>query len=545
MKKIIIVNMIILLLCPVLFGKGNSESEKKEYSTADEMMFEIPEEMNMSTIKTIRQILPELAEDTKKLLIENPDKLWPGFDNSRYQVLLVSTATNTALLINSRNSDIGPSDEIIEYSANSLKDTVLRALVTSYTKLQFNGHTTYVFNVDFWGQMHSYMKDKDELYTLILKAIIHESVHLLLQSDNMNTMETTMSRGDKYPENVEARYYRNEIYAYLIEAIASDSKSVRMENIKKAMFFYEKYKNISGNDENYGYDFVEGQPTYIEERALAYLQNETDNIKEIETGTLKSIVEKYKKYNSMGLDVLPKPGEPYDIGAAAIALVIDTLGTYDFSQKLPLDILHEAFGSQSASPHSEVEKSVIGFYEDYNEEIKTQVDSFLHNSVNPDYVAISIPRTITNTSSTYSQMIQYNHKGLDGLIVNISAEFSYKNGNRLMLKQADAFEYMDMSSMMMPMEGEFPDGAMMMDGPMPEGGFPEGAVMMEGPMPDAPTMEMLPPELANMVIGNVLVYVKKSDIEISGSLLTVQNNDIIVFDAMYNFADNQYTILLD
>ena len=172
MKKIIKLLMILLILgsaASALYAKGNSEIVPDTETT--QPAGDLLQSTDVKTTKSVNSLLSRWAEAIQEILIDESQILWPGFDNSEHQIMLVSTANNTAYLINSQNEDIAAPDELVEYSSRSLEET---------------NHVMASLNTD----------DSREKILEILKAILDSQPNLAsgIQASGLTPRENTIVR---------------------------------------------------------------------------------------------------------------------------------------------------------------------------------------------------------------------------------------------------------------------------------------------------------------------------------------------------------------
>jgi hypothetical protein len=517
MKKITYLLLIISILTVfTACGKNNSgptdmpatsqtmqeNTKVEENEKPDEKLQGNPMESNpIENSQKIREMMPKLVKDIKKVLIDEASKLWPSFNNADKQILLLNPSNKIAYLINNQKSDIGSKDEVIEYSTDSLKDVQL--LVMPFQLTTFNDHPTYVFNVDIASSFGPMSGDK--AYEDMFKLIVHEGIHILMQEGK--SVEGLGTRAETYPEDINSRYYRNEMYQYLKEAVNSKNKDKKLDQIQQAVYFYELYLNSNKkNKQTDGYDNIEGMATYLETKAYTLLNHPNASAQELNDLAAQNIVKNFipADQEKEGL-LLIKGREFYDIGSLAIASAV-SLGLDDKAilTNSPLGLLKSKFGSKETPGHANIKKANEHYYISYNNKLKSYVDDIATKQNDNQYAAVRIPVTVKNSSSMFEDMIvEYEYKGKQAEIQTATREIVLGD-TRIKLNRMKSL-FIQQS----PMEA-----------------------------PKDPT-KMDP----NMVIGYTIVFVPKKDIEISKEkLLTIQRDDLLIFDAKYVDNDGEYQI---
>lgn len=469
--------------------------------------------------KRIRELMPRLVKDVKTALITDSERLWPDFNNNDKQILLISPSNDVAYLINNQNAELGSKEDEIEYSTQSLYDINKTFMIQTFGYADFNGYNTYFVNVDQTWFLGGMDPDPEMQYVNIFKFVIHEGVHILLQSSNETTGENGL-RADQYPFDVTSRYYRNETYTYLKEAAFSKNSTERAGNIKKAINFHEKY--LAENKKNPTmniYDSIEGLATFIEDKAWHLIKNPDAKENELLALSKKSIIDNIMSPDKDKL-FLDSNREFYDIGALAIAVLIDTgedISKTIFSNS-PLELMKSKFGSEEAKGHNNIKDACIGYYTSYNNKIKAAIDEIEKVKNDESYVAVRIPVTANNGGMIFEdENIEYTYKNQLGMIQTATVDLVLGSSDtRVKLNRAMIISQMNM-------------------GPSDESSQPGDAPAL-GDM-----IEMNP----NMVIQEFTIFVPKKDVKISkDNLLTIQRDDIIVFDATFELKDGEYTLLI-
>lgn len=497
--------LFMILIITILTACSNNNQETTE-KPVEESQKSNENSMNSNPIensKKIREITPELVKDIKKILIDDARKLWPSFNNEDKQILLLNPSNKMAYLINNQKTDIGPKDEVIEYSTDSIKDTQL--LVMPFQLTTFNDHPTYVFNLEFASDIIS--GADENAYEIVFKFIVHEGIHILLQSGE--SVEGLGTRAETYPEDIDSRYYRNEMYQYLKKAIKSKNKDEKIDQIQQAVYFYELYLNSNKkNKAQDGYDNMEGMATYLESKAYQMIKHPEESVKELNELTAQNIIDNFIPADQDQEEVLlMKMREFYDIGALAIASAVDMqLNEKTILTASPLGLLDSEFGSKKAEGHENIKKANNDYYNAYNNKLKSYVDDIASKQKDDQYAAVRIPVTIQNSSASYENMnVEYQYKGNPAEIQTTTREIVLPD-TRIKLNKMKSI------SIESPMEG------------------------LEDPAKMNP----------NTIMGYTIVFVPKKDIEFSqDKLLTIQRDDLLIFDAKYEEKDGEYQILMN
>lgn len=509
LKTVRLMFMILIITILTACNNNNQETtEKPENKKIEESQKTNEDSMDSNPIensKKSREITPELVKDIKKILIDDASKLWPSFNTDDKQILLLNPSNKMAYLINNQKTDIGTKDEVIEYSTDSIKDTQL--LVTPFQLTTFNDHPTYAFNLDFASDLYSDAGEKT--YERVFKFIVHEGIHILLQSGN--SVEGLGTRAETYPEDTDSRYYRNEMYQYLKEAIGKNEDE-KINQVQKAVYFYELYLNSNKkNKQQDGYDNIEGMATYLDAKAYQMIKHPDATTEEINELTAQSIIDNFIPADQEQEKVLLMKGQEfYDIGALAIASAVDlNLNDKTILTGSPLGLLNSQFGSKKAEGHQNIKKANADYYNSYNSKLKSYIDDIASKQRDDKYVAVRIPVTIQNSSVMYEDMIvEYQYKEIPAEIQTATREILLPDTRIKLNKMKSIF----------------------IEAPL------EGLEGLENPEKMNPTM----------IMGYTIVFIPKKDIEFSqDKLLTIQRDDLLIFDAKYVEKDGEYQILVN
>lgn len=391
--------------------------------------------------KNIDKLLPELVDATKRVFVKNCKKIDPKLDMEHIQVILFSNITHKAYLFNSQNEKYGKPEESIEYSTDTFKNEGL--LTRMFDMTEFNGHNTYLFNIDTFANNQM---SKDELKEELLKSIVHEGVHLVLQNKlekDLKTAEEMMgaSRSIAYPLEFESRIYRTQQAKYYKLALESKTAEERIEFIKTGNYFYKKYIDLNPqNIADSEFDKIEGQPRYYEYKALALLENSDLNGNELEKLTRKLYLEKNYEIESDIMTQMGKNGEFYSVGSLGYANIY-ALGTQnEFGFQNPSKYLLDKYGYTENNGDEKLAREVEKYYNEINKNIKQRVDSFTNKMNDKEYKTIKIPifyKYEENSNMEFEEeSINYKYKDEENTLEKVSREIKLGN-NRILIKSAD------------------------------------------------------------------------------------------------------------
>ncbi|WP_273320905.1 hypothetical protein [Vallitalea guaymasensis] len=462
----------------------------------------------------LREVFPQLCRETKEILIDNAHLIDPKFDMKKIQILLISNALHTAYLVNSQDKKYGEKDELIEYSTDTFKDKSI--LVQSYNIVEFNNKPTYIVRVD---DMIGLSADIDSMKTLILKFIVHEAVHLVLQKakdKNMITMEEVIgNRAVKYPIEYQSRIYRNQMIYFYNQALLTTGEQEKISNIKKANYFYKKY--LDQNEDNKsksGFDKIEGEARIAEYKALAILEG-NKTVEDVNKNAVKLLIKDMDLTNSGTNENL----EYYIIGSTAYGLIYDLGIENNLDYNNPVKYLVDKYGVMENEGNKELTTNITNEFEEYNKNIKARVEDITNKLQSNDYIKIVIPvhsKYTENQSVAFDkESIQYEYKNKKVTINSMSKEIRLGNG-RILLKSAQVLS-------------ESPDFEQLnlMNEKVIEGNESEEQEMLSN-VPD------------DFVMEQIYVMIPKEEVDIDNDRLSVQTKQVQIYDAKFIEKDGMY-----
>uniref|UniRef100_UPI00272AD1D5 hypothetical protein n=1 Tax=Vallitalea guaymasensis TaxID=1185412 RepID=UPI00272AD1D5 len=462
----------------------------------------------------LREVFPQLCRETKEILVDNAHLIDPKFDMKKIQILLISNALHTAYLVNSQDKKYGEKDELIEYSTDTFKDKSI--LVQSYNIVEFNNKPTYIVRVD---DMIGASANIDSMKTLILKFIVHEAVHLVLQKakdKNIITMEEVMgNRAVKYPIEYQSRIYRNQMIYFYNQALSTSDEQEKISNIKKANYFYKKY--LDQNEDNKSkssFDKIEGEARIAEYKALAILEG-NKTVEDVNKNAVKLLIKDMDLTNSGSNENL----EYYIIGSTAYGLIYDLGIENDLDYNNPVKYLLDKYGVMENEGNKELTTNITNEFEEYNKNIKTRVKDITNKLQSNDYIKIVIPvhsKYTENQSVAFDkESIQYEYKNKKVTINSMSKEIRLGNG-RILLKSAQVLS-------------ESPDFEQLnlMNEKVIEGNESEEQEMLSN-VPD------------DFVMEQIYVMIPKEEVDIDNDRLSVQTKQVQIYDAKFIEKDGMY-----
>lgn len=446
-KKIILMTLSAIVLGNLVACQSKPKKEESKTSQTEQVATdkkELGQQPQGLSKKEVVALMPEIAKKSKKIMIDNGEKIHPSFNMKDKQILIVSNVAKTAYLVNSQDEKYGKKDEAIEYSTDTITNKEI--MTGAFGETEFNGKKTYFYNVD--NQMSIIQgRDKEEQSNEIVKTVLHEGIHMYLQpaietGDKVASLESSDSgikRAISYPIPVEERINRAQQAYFYREALKAKTEDERICLIKKGNFYYKKF--IESNPENAKktvFDRIEGQPTYSESRGLATVTSKNTDEKTLNNETIKHILNDSRVSDEM-LQMGMEDMEYYSVGSLGYAnvLQLNKMKEVQESNQNPVHYLYEKYGVDENKGNEELSKGIKDQFTAQNEQLKQQIDGVDKKVKEAEYVKIKValPDKIDGFE-LHSNSINYKFQEKDGTIEVISQELKLGE-NRLKLTQAE------------------------------------------------------------------------------------------------------------
>lgn len=390
-------------------------------------------DVNSITKEDLKNSIEAIAKSTRHILVENSHLIHPDFNMKDIQILLVSNKLKTGYLINSQDEKYGDKEEVVEYSTDTIKDTAI--LTSSYSIMEFNDQPTYLINLDHFLYKISNVEED------LLKIIIHEAVHLVLQEtldNNKTSLEDKLEgkRSIQYPLDTEGRILRTQMAYCYKKALEAKNEEEQKQYIREGNYFLDKYMKISDQNKlDIDYDRVEGQASYYEHRGLAINEGLTDE--DAITKRTKELYMKTDMFNNH-YKQLNKSLEFYTIGSMAYALVYDLKEQEALGNENPVTYLLSRYGVKKSEGNEQLAANVEKIYKYKNDRYKEKIDGMTERINSEGYVTIKIPayRRYKNSNVIYkNQSIDYDYKNRKMTLDQVTREINL-NKDRIRLKDA-------------------------------------------------------------------------------------------------------------
>lgn len=450
----------------------------------------------------IKDAIPEICNNAHLLYNVHNRLIDDKLDTENLQLLIISNTLKTAFLINSQNEKYGDKNEVIEYSTASIDKNIL---ITPFQNIDFNGHPTYAFNID---PFFSYLKDGNRtakgFENLVTTTLFHEGIHLFLQLkllededvNNLKSLGNTGSKSVQYPILIDDYVYRTQMANAYKLALAENDSQEKIEYIKEANYFLQKFLNISDqNKVNISLDLIEGQPRYYEHKAQAILEGHLDkeNIKRRAKELLMMSAD-----NTQSLTDIDKGAFCYQTGSNAFALLNDLGERDNLGNQNPVLYLLNKYGVKESEGDINLVSQIRNKYEEMNNKLKAEVDDISHKISSEKYITIGIPSAPGSYMSIGGKalMVDYPFKNYLYNTNTTSMELSLQN-SRIKVTKSKILQL----------------GA--------------GEIRVE-------KIEDFPP--------SYYLFAPKDSVSFSNNRITVQSNDIQMYDMTYTIKDGIYVL---
>lgn len=432
--------------------KSNQEKTIRNSSQAKQETLNKDSQMSEGVSKEeLAKMMPELADKTQNLLIDNGKKLHSKFDMKDKQILLISNESKVAYLINSQNEQFGKKDKPIEYAADTITDD--KVLTAAFGETEFNGKKTYFYNVDMQKEMNI-GKTETEKMNEIIKPLLHESVHLYLQpvlnNDGVTSFEKDggVKRAITYPIKSDERIYRGQQAYFYREAVKSKTENERISNVKKGNYYYQKY--LESNPENSKkmlLDRAEGQAAYIEAKGMAILSGKNTSAKEMNQEVVNQVL-KDDRTNDEIIGMGMADMEYYTCGMLAYTTVqqLNQMKEIEVDDKNPTDYLIKKYGVEEVKENTNISNLIRSHYDEQNKKLKETIDKMDEKVKSQKYykIKVSVPDS-KEGFRLHTDSINYKYKNQDVTIEKVSQEIKLGD-NRMKLTESELLKAEDKKS---------------------------------------------------------------------------------------------------
>jgi hypothetical protein len=255
-------------------------------------------EQMSSTSFTLRD-----AADRLSIMTRCPQRLWPDYSWSNFQVVFIDKDTGKALLWNDQAKlDQGPQPAISEIDS---EDDLLKAAPSSgrfWTRM-YRGARTIV--------MWRYATDTE---SALIGLTFHEGFHAVGQH---SFQKVRFERGDNYPEDWHPRYIRRK----LLESLMYFLLTGEQEQLHASAFWYQRWTRQFPDDVNRvkGVDMIEGTAEFVGEVGafLAFAGCEATN------DSLLGWAKERIRNPALGLDTISVDDESYDLGVISGIILLE------------------------------------------------------------------------------------------------------------------------------------------------------------------------------------------------------------------------------
>jgi len=259
------------------------------------------------------------------------EALWPGFRLDD-KVHLFSYGGNVWLR--------QPSGEIIQ--DNSVLESVnLRSgLSVNFGFPQYQGQPGVLIQLEAPNiQFASDTKTTDLPFLVWAGNSLHEAFHFYAQSEWRVLEEGRRYEGEVFPLNLDARFYRLQLFNALMAALEPEQQTVQLGY---AAYWLQVWRQAAPNEDRVGYlnDLVEGSAKYVELVAGARFLSQNQSDLEYQQILLQYVHNYYQQQQMLG----GWAAEAENIGALAGILLDLTQDPYVWKESvisgmLPVDIL--------------------------------------------------------------------------------------------------------------------------------------------------------------------------------------------------------------
>ncbi|HCM90411.1 MULTISPECIES: hypothetical protein [Vagococcus] len=451
-KKLVLMTLSAVILGNMAACQSKPKKEETKTSQTEQVATEdnkVTGQQQPPTREEVVSLMPDIAKKSKKIMIDNSEKIHPKFNMKDKQILIVSNIGKTAYLVNSQDEKYGKKDDVVEYSTDTITNKDI--MTGAFGETEFNGKKTYFLNID--SQMFMLEGNKEKKVNVLVQTILHESIHKYLQpklekGESLASLESTangVKRALTYPIPYEERIYRAQQTFYYREAVKAKTEEERVSNIKKGNYFYKKYLEANPENEKKAvYDRIEGQPAYSEARGIATTSEKANDEKSINDETISNILKDNRVSDEM-IQMGMEDMEYYAVGELAYAnvLQLNQMKEIQDDNQNPVKYLYEKYGVEENKGNEKLSAGIKEQFTAQNNQLKQQVEGVDEKVKSPDYVKVKVRITDEQLGfEMHTGSVNYKFKENDATIETISREVKLGE-NRLKLTQSELIKTME------------------------------------------------------------------------------------------------------
>lgn len=294
------------------------------------------------------------------VLIDCPDRLWPGFSWQNYQVTFEDPQQSDAVRWNSPSPTGGSQDNRI-------------SLIPQSSVLAL---TPGAFILESSGILLS--RRPKEAWQELVETAIHETFHRTQKIQNI-------FRDYIYPEDWQPRYLRQEI----IRSLHDELTNVGTDGLARSKFWRMRWERLYPDDigRNQGMDFLEGPAKFVGQLgvSLATLGCDASNTRLITNAVARmNLSENFERAE-----------ESYRLGLL-VGLLLERGKVNAWHERvtrgeMPLNILLENTQPQKDGGSFSLKRRVKVYYQRKNSEVREIVAGYKHDLGSTEYVPLAIP----------------------------------------------------------------------------------------------------------------------------------------------------------
>ncbi|MGE3974133.1 MAG: hypothetical protein AB7F59_06370 [Bdellovibrionales bacterium] len=410
-----------VLLLAVLFISSLSYGRRQLPPPTSTKMNVNLDEIESSLIQSLQTVMGQCSE-----------RIWPGFNWSTLEVVVVNSKKPTQKVISLGNQ------KVYEIVSSELP----RGAFSYYNFFQLKGKAWMSIAPDsFFGAVAPQELPKAALETLvdsIFETAVHESFHLIGQA---SWKKNSGTRGTEFPVKWEPRYYRYMIYKNLEQAFLHPGNLT--SSLQKSAHWYSLWKKDFPSEVASTTDGYEGSAEYVNVIANALRVKGCNASEQVLREEIVSQVPKdlgrrlVQENNSFKLD-----DEGYPIGGMAAFILRFSYPQESWQKELsqgvtPLDILMRKV---KAVAEPDEDSLIVQFQvkqESKNLEINERVSSAVELSKNSQSIGIDVPHTWY--SGSYSPRGFFLERESGNLFIPMRDSMTFKSDKTSSLtSQADA-----------------------------------------------------------------------------------------------------------
>lgn len=371
------------------------------------------------------ELIDQISKDFLKTFDSCSEKIWPSFSLNKLNVFFVQTKSPSYML------DFKQS-KLVKIKRSDLPKAVEKNL---YFPFIWNEKTSVAFN--FTYPLFPIPVPISTKRKIISETMVHESFHFVQQTDWQRDRHL---RGMDYPLSFEPRLFRKMLFDHLLKYF--NSKGGELDSLKKAAYWYHRWKMSYPNEVAYSTDDYEGSAAYVQ-HIYNLLANYSCEVSEEEL--LKGVISQVMPSRAQAMDPtlssLSLSQEGYSIGALSFFILRWLNKTPNLFERIrlgesPLDVLFSNIEKLPEEINTSMKQLYVNKAYEKNQTFSSILDPLLksYDTKDPNFIRVSFHENGLQNFAPLEELFSQTRIGRINSLPLATDSFAYIGSKILTLK---------------------------------------------------------------------------------------------------------------